>query len=304
MDESRKKIALVIGAGSVKCAAALGVLRVLQQAGIQPDLVVGCSGGALVAATVGLGLEVETAVSLTQRLWTRDLTSKRNNRALLQALLPKHFGFDGRFGLRSDAGILQRLHEAFGTQTFADTVIPLFITATDFATGEQVVVQNGRLTDAIRASIAIPFVFAPWVINGRLLLDGYLSDPLPINVAIREGADVIIALGFESPNQRSINSPLRYAFQLSSIMSNSLFRARIAFHSQVHHADLLLLNPEFRQRIRLFDTQKFPAIIAAGEAAMMAQLSHLQAVIGYRKVSFSPLEKPGFSDNAMAHFLE
>jgi NTE family protein len=278
MDTARKKIALVIGAGSVKCAAALGVLRVMRQAGITPDMVVGCSGGALVAATAALGMEVETAVSLTQQLWTRDLTSKRSYRALLQALLPRRLGFDGRFGLRSDRLILQRLHEAFGTQTFADTAIPLFITATDFATGEQVVLQNGRLTDAIRASIAIPFVFAPWPVNGRLLLDGYLSDPLPINVAIREGADVIIALGFESPNQHAISSPLRYAFQLSSIMSNSLFRARIACHSQVHHADLLLLIPEFRQRIRLFDTQKFPAIIAAGEAAMAAQLAFLQTV--------------------------
>ena len=274
-----KKIALVIGAGSVKCAAALGVLRVLREANIEPDMVVGCSGGALYATAVALGLDVETAVSLTRRLWTRDLTRRRNNRGLLQAILPKRLGFDGRFGLRDDRLILQRLHEAFGDQTFADTQIPLFITATDFMTGEQVVLQNGRLTEAVRASIAIPFVFAPWQVDGRLLLDGYLSDPLPINVAIREGADVIIALGFESPNQRTINSPLRYAFQLSSIMTNSILKARLAFHHLTHHAELLLLVPHFRQRIRLFDTQKFPAIIAAGEEAMAAQLPYLEQIL-------------------------
>ncbi|HUM70970.1 MAG TPA: patatin-like phospholipase family protein, partial [Chloroflexota bacterium] len=276
MDAAGKKIALVIGAGSVKCAAALGVLRVLRQAGIAPDLVVGCSGGALYATAVALGLDVDTAVALTQRLWTRDLTGRRNHRAFLQALLPKRLGFDGRFGLRDDALILKRLRQTFGEQTFADTAIPLFITATDFLTGEQVALHDGRLLDAIRASIAIPFVFAPWEVNGRLLLDGYLSDPLPINIAMREGADVIIALGFESPNQASIQSPLRYAFQLSSIMTNSIFKARLAFHNLSHHDELLLLVPEFRQRIRLFDTAKFPAIIAAGEEAMAAQLPHLQ----------------------------
>ena len=277
-----KKVALVIGAGSVKCAAALGVLRVLRDADIDLDLVVGCSGGALYAASVALGMEVETAVSMTRRLWTRELTGRRNNRALLQALLPKRLGFDGRFGLRDDRLIMQRLEEAFGARTFADTRIPLAITATDFLTGEQVVLQNGRLVDAIRASIAIPFVFAPWQVNDRLLLDGYLSDPLPVNVAIREGADVIIALGFESPNQRAIHSPLRYAFQLSSIMTNSMLKARLAFHNLAHHGELLLLVPDFRQRIRLFDTAKFPAIIAAGEEAMAAQLPYLRTVLGER----------------------
>lgn len=282
MDAAGKKIALVIGAGSVKCAAALGVLRVLRQAGIAPDLVVGCSGGALYATAVALGLDVETAVTLTQRLWTRELTGKQNRRAFLQALLPKRLGFDGRFGLRDDTLILKRLHETFGEQTFADAVMPLFIAATDFLTGEQVVLQHGRLVDAIRASIAIPFVFAPWLVDGRLLLDGYLSDPLPINIAMREGADVIIALGFETPTQPNIQSPLRYAFQLSSIMTNSILKARLAFHHLSHHHELLLLAPEFRQRIRLFDTHQFSAIIAAGEEAMAAQLPHLQGLLDQR----------------------
>ncbi|MCA9955987.1 MAG: patatin-like phospholipase family protein [Ardenticatenaceae bacterium] len=280
-----KKVALVIGAGSVKCAASLGVLRVLRQAGIMPDLVVGCSGGALFAAAIAVGLSVDEATALTQQLWTRDLTGRRNHRALLQALLPDRLGFNGRFGLRDDQLILQRLNEALGQQTFAETQIPLFITATDFGTGEQVVLQDSRLTDAIRASIAIPFVFAPWEVNGRLLLDGYLSDPLPVNVAMREGADVIIALGFESPFQPALTSPLRYVFQLSSIMANSMLKARLAFYHQTHHAELLLLMPQFRQRIRLFDTAKFPAIIAAGEEAMAAQLPYLQSAISESVVS-------------------
>lgn len=278
----QKKVAMVIGAGGVQCAAALGALWALRQAGIGLDLVVGCSDGALYATAVALGMDAEATISLARRLWTHELTGRRDYRGLLGALFPKRMEFDGRFGLRDDALLLKRLNEAFAEQTFAGAQIPLLLTATDFITGEQVILQDGRLSDALRASMAMPFVFAPWRINGRLLTDGYLSDPLPVNVAGREGADVIIALGFEMPYQSKIDSPLRYAFQLSGIMTNSTFRARLAFQHLAHHAELLLLTPQFRRRIDRFDTEKLPAIVAAGEEAMRAQLPDLQTVNGDR----------------------
>lgn len=278
----KRKVALVIGAGSVKCAAALGALRVLQEENISIDLVVGGSGGALYAAAIALGWTPETTASLTRRFWTPELTGRRNNRALLQALVPRRFHFDGRFGLRDDAQLRRRLKETFGARTFAQTEIPLYITATDFLTGEQVILRNGPLAAALRASMAIPFVFAPWPVDGRLLADSYLSDPLPGNVAIQEGAGVIIAIGFESPYQQKTDSPLRYALQLSSIMTNSMFRARVAFQTLTHHAETLLLTPQFRRRIDPFDGQQLRAIIAAGEEAMTAQLPSLKAALNSR----------------------
>jgi len=277
-----KKIALVIGAGSIQCAAALGVLPVLQQADLAPDLIVGCSGGAVIAAAAALDMAPDDAAALAHRLWSRKVTRRHSWRAVGQALLPRRFGFDGRFGLRDDTVLNQRLHETFGNRTFADTNRPLFITATDFLTGEQVVLRHGRLTDAIRASMALPFVFAPWEVNGRLLLDGYLADPLPINVAIREGTDLIIALGFESPYQPAINSPLRYAYQLSSVMSNSQFQARLAFYNLVHHAELLLLVPQLPPRLHHSGTDQLPAIMAAGAAAMQGQLAFSQPGVSYQ----------------------
>lgn len=276
---SERKIALVIGAGGVKCAAALGALRVLRRENITIDLVVGGSGGALYAAAIALGWTPETTASLTRHFWSPELTGRRNNHALLQALMPRRLHFDGHFGLRDDALLRRRLQETFGERTFAATEVPLFITATDFLTGEQVVLNSGPLAGALRAAMAIPFVFAPWALDGRLLADGYLSDPLPGNVAIREGAGAILALGFESPHQQKIDSPLRYAFQLSSIMTNSMLRARLAFHALAHHADILLLRPRLRPRIDPFDGEQLPAIIAAGEEAMAAQLPALLAAL-------------------------
>ncbi len=277
--QRKRGVALVIGSGSVKCAAALGLLRVLKREGIPIDLVVGCSGGSLYATTIALGLDVEEAVDLTRRLWTRELTKKRNVRAVLGAMLPQIFGFSERFGLVNDGLINQRLRTAFGEKTFADARIPLFLTATDFWTGEQVVFSEGRLFDALRASISIPYVFTPWKVGDRLLVDGFMSDPMPVGVAIREGANVIVTMGFESPYQAKIDGLLHFAFQLSSITSNNLLRANYSFHNLAHFTEILPIIPEFRERLHLFDTDRIPYIIEEGERTAEKQLPQLHRLL-------------------------
>lgn len=273
------KVALVIGSGSVKCAAALGLQRVLKRAGIGIDLVAGCSGGSIYAALIALGVDVETAIDMTRRVWTRDLTRHTNRRAILQMMLPRLFGFTAEYGLRDDRRALKLLKETFGDQLIENTQIPLHIATTDFQTGEQVVLSSGRLVDALRASIAMPFVFKPWRVGDRLLADGYLSDPLPVGVAMREGANIIVAIGFESPAQTPINSPMRFAFQVSTIMTNNLLKSNFAFHSLAHHSEVIAIIPEFRERIRLFDTDKIESIIEDGERAAEEQIPYLRQLL-------------------------
>jgi NTE family protein len=276
---SNRRIALVIGAGSVKCAAALGLQKVLDREGIGVDLVVGCSGGSMYAAFIALGIDVKTAEEMTRRLWTSELTKRRHYPSLLRAILPQIFPFRESFGLVDDHLILDRLQIAFGERTFQDARIPLYLTATDFHNGEQVVFSSGKLVDAIRASIAIPYVFQPWPIEGRLFVDGFLTDPMPVGVAIKHGANVIVTLGFESPYQRRTTSVLRFAFQLSSIMSNNLLRANYAFHNLAHHTEILPIIPQFRESIRLFDTHKIPYVIEEGERAAEQQLPYLRRLL-------------------------
>ena len=91
----------------------------------------------------------------------------------------------------------ERIASIYGERTFAGARIPLHIVATDFMTGEPVILSQGRVMDAIRASIAIPMIFAPYEVEGRLLMDGAVSNPLPVDVAIKEGCDIILAMGFE-----------------------------------------------------------------------------------------------------------
>jgi NTE family protein len=278
----RPRVAVVVGSGSVKCAAAVGLWRVLAREGIGVDLLVGCSGGALFAAGLALGNSPDEVQALAQRFFTREATSRRDRGALWRAAFPRLFGFRERWGLRDDRPMLAGLRAAFGARTFADARYRLLCTATDFHTGAQVVLGDGPLVDAVRASIAIPFAFAPWPVGGRLLVDGFLSDPLPVGVAVREGAEVIVAMGFESPYQTTVRSAGRFAFQVSSIMTNNLLRASFAFHGAAHHGEVIPVLPAFSRRVGLFDTHLIPYVIEEGERAAEEQLPYLRRLLAAR----------------------
>ena len=278
--KDRPRVALVIGSGSVKCAAAVGLKKVLEREKIDVDMVVGCSGGSIYASLIALGWSVERATESTLKMWTREVTGKRNMRGILQLVLPRIIKFNESFGLIDDSLINRRLHDGFENATFSDTLVPLFLTATDFYTGEQVVLSEGRIEDAVRASISIPYIFPPKKLNDRFLIDGYQSDPLPIGVAIKEGADIIIAMGFESPYQEQVTSLMRYNFQVSSITSNNLLKSNYAFHNLAHHSEIIPIIPEFKYRIKLFDTDKLPYVIEEGERAAEGQLPFIKSLLG------------------------
>jgi NTE family protein len=276
---SKKTIALVIGSGSVKCAAALGMMKVFARENIAVDLVIGCSGGAIYAAQIALGWSVEKAIDTTLRMWTREVTRRRNVKAIFQLIFPRVFKFDESFGLINDSILNRSLRAGFEGASFADTQIPLFIAATDLYNGEQVVMSEGSVAEAIRGSISIPYIFPPHKVNGRFMIDGYQSDPLPIGVAIKEGADIIIALGFESPYQERITSLMRYNFQISSVTSNNLLKTNFAFHNLAHHSEIIPILPEFKHPIKLFDTDKLPYVIEEGERAAEKQLPYIKKLL-------------------------
>lgn len=279
MIKNKKKIALVIGAGSVKCAAALGIWKVLAGENIQFDMIVGCSGGSLYAASMAMGFSLQQSVENTRRLWNRSITEQRDWRSLAGMLLPGPLGFNRRFGMMSDRPILKSLNAVFGDRTFAEAAPPLYIAATDFETGETVALHQGRIVDALRSSVAIPFIWSAWPHDGRLLIDGAASNPLPVDIAIREGADIILAIGFQSPLPRRVRSISRYAFYVNSLMTNNLLSSNFAFHNAVHHAEIIAVFPDFDRPVRLFDTDLIPYVIERGEAAMREQLEYVKRLL-------------------------
>ena len=282
MSAKKKKIALVIGAGSVKCAAALGLWKVLEKENINFDMIVGCSGGSIYATAMAIGFSLQECIENTKKLWNRSITQQRNWRALASVLLPGVLKFNHQFSMISDGPMLRSFQSVFADKTFADTKIPLYIMATDFETGESIAQHEGRLVDALRASVAIPFIWSAWQQNGRLLIDGAASNPLPVDVPIREGIDIILAVGFQSPLPSQIKSVSRYAFYINSLMTNNLLNANFAFHNAVHHAEIISIFPEFERSIRLFDTEQIPYVIEQGEKAMMDQLPYVKRLLESR----------------------
>jgi NTE family protein len=273
-----RKIALVIGYGSVKCAAALGLMRVLAREGVEIDMVVASGGGSILGSLIALGCDLQDIVELYQRLWTHEIAEHPNRLAMLQMVLPKIFKAREYFNLRADRLMNEHLRSALGDHSFADVKIPLFIAATDFRNGTQIVISDGSLYDAVRASIALPLIFPPHVRAGQMLVDGYLSDPLPIGIAIKEGADIILAMGFESGSNAQRNSLSEYVLHLSGVISNNLLNASYAFYNLAHHSEVLLIMPHFESDIQMFDTNKLSEIIKAGEIEadrIMPQLKHM-----------------------------
>ena len=277
---ARKRVALVIGSGGVKCAAAVGLQEAFADAGIPIDLVVGCSAGSIFAAATALGWSPARTTEEVGRLWTSESAGHTRRFAFLQAAFPKLFGFDAEFGFRDDRRLRARLRDAFGETTFADVQLPLFITATDFHTGEQVILGDGLLRDAMRASIALPFVFAPTRVNDRLLMDGFLSDPVPVNVAMQEGAGIIVAMGFESPRIHRVSTPMRLALQLTGVMSNNLLRSRFAFHNVSHHSEVIPILPDFQgQRVNILDTSRIPFVIEEGRREAQTHIPYMRRLL-------------------------
>jgi NTE family protein len=275
----RPRVALVLGSGGLKCAASLGLWRVLQREKISIDMVVGCSGGSLFAATIALGLTAESIEEYLRRGWTHRNLTRYQFSSLLQLLLPRWFGFERGFGLLDDRGFKNLLKEVFGDLTFGDTKIPLYITATDMSTGEKVVLEEGKIFDAVRSSIAIPIVFRPWRVGNRWLIDGGASDPLPVSVAIREGCEIIIAMGFENPTHPAIDGIFSLVGQTTTILINNLLQSNYAFYNLAQYAEILPIIPSFDRRIGLADTQLIPYIMEQGELAAEEQIPYLKRLL-------------------------
>ena len=157
----------------------------------------GCSSGALFGACIAMGMTGEQGLAAATALWSAELTQQKRWSAYLELLAPRFMGFDAGFSLRDARLIRERVERAFGDARLEDLPIPLRVVATDAATGDSVVLSAGRVADAVRASMALPFIFPSVEIDGRRLSDGVISDPLP--VAAARDADAVITWGFAAP---------------------------------------------------------------------------------------------------------
>jgi NTE family protein len=278
-DKRQPGLAVVLGSGGVRSIAGLGMLDVLLRAGIVPDLIVGCSAGALFGAGVAAGNSVDEALRLATTLWSPELTEQTLWKAYAQLLMPRWFKFGQDFALRKDQLIMERLGKAFGRVDIRDLPTPLRIMATDATRGTSVVLERGDLVQAIRASISLPFLFSPVKLGEQWLVDGVVSDPLPVSAAA--DARMVIAMGFETPMPRKVNRASRLVMQSTTAMINNLQQARID-SARARGQPLVTIMPSIDRRVGLFQTSAMPYLVETGRLATQAMLPQIEAMLERR----------------------
>jgi NTE family protein len=179
----RCMVGLVMSSGGAKGIAHVGVLKALIGADVPIDMVAGSSAGSLFGAMFCAGKSIDEIVAFAKEL--RKIVQLRGG--LWDFVFPPLI-----YGLIHGRKTARFIDKALGGKTFDDLRMPLYVVAADITVGEQVVFNWGSVAEAVRASIGIPGVFAPWPWNGRYLVDGGVVNPVPINVLREHGADRII----------------------------------------------------------------------------------------------------------------
>ncbi|MEZ5663800.1 MAG: patatin-like phospholipase family protein [Burkholderiaceae bacterium] len=244
----RPRIGLVLSGGGARGLAHVGVLKVLEEARIPVDMIAGTSMGAIIGGLYASGMtpgEIEREIldfqwdDLFDSREPRQLLSQRRKEEdfLLSPVL--RLGFrDGEFRLPSGAvdslaleNMLRRYTlPARHLASFDGLPTPFRAVATDMETGEPVILDYGNLAAALRASMSVPGFFAPLEVDGRILGDGGLVNNLPVDVARRMGADIVIAVNIGTPlaGRETLTSVLGITAQMVNILTEQNVRASIA----------------------------------------------------------------------------
>jgi NTE family protein len=256
---ARPKIGLALAGGFARGIAHIGVLRAFRDAGIPIDCVAGTSVGALIGAGFCSGVSLEKMQEIGQTTTFADF---------------------GRWtpswlGLATNQRMEKYLARMTPATTFSELKIPLAISATDINAGVTIYYLNGSIAPPLRASCAYPGLFVPIQYEGRTLVDGFLTAPVPVEGALIQGADVVIAVYLEAGG---IENP-RTAVDIISRSFNIIQK-----HTDVtwrQQADVII-----EPNVSSFawdDFTKTPELVAAGEAAAMNALPEIVAFLRGKK---------------------
>ena len=177
-----RKVGLALSGGGARGLAHIGVIKVLERENVPIDLLAGTSMGGIVAALYATGLSAHEMEKVAQRI-----SSPRQLLTLVDRTLPRR-------GLLQGRKVVEYLAQWLGEVTFDQLKIPLALVAADLNGCQKVVLQEGSVLDAVRATIALPGLLAPLEREGQLLVDGGLMDNLPVDIVRQMGADVVIAV--------------------------------------------------------------------------------------------------------------
>ncbi len=245
MSASRQTIGLALGSGGFRGFAHIGVIQSLQQHKIPISSISGSSIGALVAAYYALHGEVD---SLRDKI----LSSKGK--------LFRLFDLGFRGGLVSGAKYEKFIEQLLGCHTFADTLIPLRIVATELSSGQPIIFSEGSLSMAVRASSSVPVVFEPVRRQQERFVDGALSDPVPVNTLKDLGEANVVAVNLYHRNEF-----IEKKFTFAKVALRSI---RIAFYNLSQHsmiAATVRINPDASRFIQHLNLNRYLSSVSADE---------------------------------------
>jgi NTE family protein len=203
------RIGLALGGGAARGFAHIGVIQVLEEAGVQPALVVGTSAGSLVAALYASGKSGAELGVLADAMDESAITD---------------WSFPGRGLIRGEA-LARFVRDHTGGRSIEQMRLPLGIVATDLDNGQPILFQIGDPGVAVRASSAVPAVFQPVRIGSREYVDGGLVSPVPVRFARQMGAELVIAVDItDPPDGAATGDVMRILLQTFSIMGRSINR--------------------------------------------------------------------------------
>lgn len=289
----RPRVCVVLSGGGARGAAHIGVLKVLEALRVPVDCIAGTSMGSLVGGAYAGGMSTEAMKELVGTLSTQKLFRERPPRQDLsiRRKFDDHVNlFTPDIGVRSTGlllpmgvvsgvrleTVLRELVQAQGYREFDKLPIPYRAVATDLVVGKPVIFARGELANVMRASMSVPGAVAPIEYAGHLLVDGGLTDNLPVEVARRElGADIIIAVNLGTPlmTREQLTSLIGVTGQMLNILTEQNVRASLA---QLRPQDILIEPALGDFSAGNFD--ELQATIPIGEAAARKQAERLQTL--------------------------
>ncbi len=258
----RPFVGLALSGGGARGLAHIGVLKVLERAGIPIDCVAGTSMGGIIGAFFAAGFPAKEIEDEALKM-----THLRNLLKLVDLRPPRH-------GLMSGEGLHKYLSEKLGDKLSFDALnVPLALVAVDLISGKEVTLRKGPLVEAVRATSAFPAVFEPVEIDHYRLADGGILNNLPVDVAREMGAEVVIAVnvGLDFYDIEQVDAPstsVASRIALNAIRAQSLATEELIRYRLKKARPEIVLHPHIASDISTFGGfSRAAEIIDAGEAA-------------------------------------
>lgn len=298
--EGRPKIGLALGGGGAKGGAEVGVLKVLETAGIKPDYIAGTSIGAIVGGLYAAGFSATELEELfCQQEWLSLLTDRRSDLSgqpySVEDGITYIFGFpiidqnNPTFGVLKGGrveAVIDSMMVQKGCTRFECLKTPFRCVAAELRTAQEVVLDEGSLSKAIRASMAIPGIFKPVTINGEQLVDGGFMNNLPVDVVRQMGADIVIAVDLQQdkPENReqkgNIITGLADLIGLGGLATWVFQRPDITkYNENRQQADIYINPPLPDYDASSFGNESMQHMIDVGKEEALKQFKQLQTVI-------------------------